>query len=162
MRADRQALGVEGRCAGQHAEALPQQVQRQAGTGFVARGDRAQHALLVDFVVLDQAQFGEMQAAGDLLADGRRAADTGQGAFQTAEELRDQVGAVLSHQAQGVEIVLLPAGIGGLVGLAEQLLLELAEHPLQRPRHFIGDQRVEPFQRAPHPSRQLLRRQGLG
>ena len=74
LRADRQRLGVEGGLAGHHAEALAQQVERQAVADFGAAGDLGQHRGLVHVLGVEQRQFGRVAAE---TADGRAGAGRG-------------------------------------------------------------------------------------
>ena len=86
LRAERDAFGVERRRAGEHAEALAEQVQREAGARFLAHGDVAQHRFLVHLAVVDQAQAAETDGgvvAGRPPSTGC-AADRGEAGFQPA------------------------------------------------------------------------------
>ena len=61
---DRQAFGFVSGRAGEHAETLPEQMQRQAGTRFMARSDCPEDAAFVEFVIFDQAQLAEAEFRG--------------------------------------------------------------------------------------------------
>ena len=62
LRADGEPLGIEGRRAGQDAEALAEQVQRQARAGLMAQRDVAQHRFLVHRVVVTRPGCGTTAA----------------------------------------------------------------------------------------------------
>ena len=85
--------GVEGRCAGKHAEALAEQVQGQAGARFLAHRDVAQQGFLVQLLVVDQAQVLRLQRGRGVVVRGQRATEArmmvhGQARIVTAERGR--------------------------------------------------------------------------
>ena len=163
LRADREALGIEGRRAGEHAEALAEQVQRQARARFVAQRDVAQHRLFVHRVVVDQAQVAER---GRLGADGGELlrelgiADAGERRFQPDQVTRHEVGPIQPQRAQGFHVPGLDAGIARVVGEPEQLLLGLVEHLRQMAGHLVGDEAEEVLHHPAHAARQVGGGQG--
>ena len=163
LRTDRQAFGVEGRLAREHAEALAEQVQRETRARFVAQRDVAQHRLLVHRFVVDQAEVAE----GGLLHPGHaqarrglRVAHAGERGFQADQVTRDEVGAIQAQGAQRFHVPGLDAGIARVVGEAEQLLLGLVEHLREMARHLVGYEAEEVFHDPAHATGQVGRGQG--
>ena len=139
MRAAGQALDIQRRRGGQHAEALAEQVQGEAGARTVPRGDVAKHRGLVHLRLVDQGEV--VGAAGPrrrrVLDRRSRLAERGEAGFQPDHEARHQVGAVQPQGAQGVEVFGFDARVAGMVREPEQLLFQFAEHQLQLPFQFV-------------------------
>ena len=158
MRADRQPIGLECRRAAEHAEALAEQVQSEAGARAVAGGDAAQHAALVHLVCpRPGAGRGRSARCADPgLPAARSARACGRARPPVPQEVRHQVGAVQAHDPQRLEVQRLlrrDCVRGRPVGT---VAARTRPASARAARHLIGDQRVQLFQHAPYPPRQLL------
>ena len=158
----RQALGIEGRRAGEHAKTLAQQLQRQACARLLAHGHRAQHGVFVGFGVVDQAHVVEHDRSRRLGVDRGGFADAAERVLQADQETRYHVGAVLAQRPQRLEMQPLHALVAGLVRQAEQLLLVVDQHVLELPRKLVGEQRVQVLERLAHAAWQRGRCQRRG
>jgi len=154
VRPQRQRLRVVGRAAGEHAEPLAQHHDLRIAALLVPARDFAQHDLLVHHRVLDQGQRLVVQLGLRLLARRPRAADARQRRLQREHVVRHQVAAVLLQRAEVHEDLRLRIVAAGLLGLLEQLLLELHQHAVQRRHEIRGDMVQQVLQYAPHARRQ--------
>ncbi len=169
VRPARQAFDVRGRRGGEHAEALPQQVQVEAGARTVARRDVAQHQGFVHLGLVDQrkvaADPGPPRLRG--LQRWQRLAEAGQAGLQPEHEARHQVGAVEPQGAQGVQVFGFDAGIARMVREPEQMLFLFVEHRLQQVFQLVRRDVHHVVEDHAHPARQggfgqSLRQLGAG
>ena len=158
---DRQAFGIEGRRAGEHAKTLAQQLQWQARARLLAQCHGAQHDVCARLVVVDQAQVAEHRR-GRVCRGRGGFADAAERVLQADQETRHQVGPVLTHHPQRFEMQSLQALVAGLVGQTEQLLLVIDQHALELPREFVREQRVQILQHLAHAAWQGRRSQRRG
>ncbi len=133
-------------------------MQRQAGARFLAHGDVAQHRVLVQFGLLDQAQLVE---GGGLRARLRGAAgvrdapaEGGEAGFQPDHEARHQVRPVQAQGAQGLQVGGFDARVAGVIGEPEQLLLEFRQHRGEVALELVRGGVEQVLEYAPHASRQ--------
>ena len=153
VRAERQAAGIEGRRAGQHAETLAQQVQGQGRTPLLAAGDFAQHRVLVHDRLVDQAEVAEAGSCVRTFRHPRglgRRAHAGQHRFHFDHEARQQVGAGEPEAVQRLHVARLQPGMAGVIGKAEQLALELDQHALHAVVQIFGRQGQRTLQSPAH------------
>uniref|UniRef100_A0A0U1PAS3 Uncharacterized protein n=1 Tax=Mizugakiibacter sediminis TaxID=1475481 RepID=A0A0U1PAS3_9GAMM len=126
--AERQGFGLDQRRGDQHAEAVAEFVQRDAAAHLGARGDVLQRQRLLQLALVDQLQ----RIRGDAMAARRRAVQRGELFLQCQQEARRHVGAAALDLAQAVEATLLFGVVARLLGMLEQLLLEVRQRGAQR------------------------------
>ena len=161
MGAQRQRIRVVGGCPGQHAETLAQHEDLRIAALLVPARDFAQHDFLVHHRVFDQGQRLVVQAQRRCgLRCRPRRADASQLGFQAEHVVRDQLGPVLLQGTQVDEDLGLQMVAACLLGLLEQLLLELHQHRVQRGDEVGRDMVVQVLQHAAHARRQGRRRDG--
>jgi hypothetical protein len=84
-------FGVESGAAREHAEALPEQEQRQAVLQFRARRGVGERAGLLDLVVMDQRHLaGAAETRGHLAAHDHRRMQQRQFGLERMQEIGDQ------------------------------------------------------------------------
>ena len=160
LRADRQVFGVERRLAGEHAEALAEQVERQAVADFGAAADFGEHRGFVEVEVLDERHLAgaEAKRAGGVLA-ARRVLDAGEPGFERDQVARHQVGTRALDQPLRLEPARLHHVVACLLGVTEQLLFEFVERRDQRALQFVGGVFENSAEQPAHPLGQRSRRQ---
>ncbi len=148
---ERQVLGIECRAGGEHAEALPQQLQRTGRALRLAPGDVGQHDVAVDIGVGDQGQRGgRHRRAGCRHVPHPRFAQVGQGRGQGVQEARRELRVdVVQAPGLGVDVGL-DLAVAGAFGVAEQLALQLHDGQLERGAQGLHGQRVQRRQQAAH------------
>ena len=110
-------FGVERGCSSEHAKTLAEQMQRQAGARLLARGNPAQHRVLVQFVIFDQTQMRVAVRVGIVvvsLGGLGMPADRSETGLKPGHEARYQVGTVRAQGPQGLHVSGLQGGVAGL------------------------------------------------
>ena len=161
LRAQRKAFGIQRRRAREHAEALSEEVHRQAGAAFLADGDLAQQRVLVDERVIDQAQHAarRRRGHGGRGLGHRPRTQHGQPGLELEHELRDQVGAIAAEVAQGLHIGRFAARMPGALAEAEQLLFVFLQQGRQVGVEFHRHQPQRGIERIAHAPGQVRRSQ---
>lgn len=145
-RADRQPFGIEGRAARDNAKTLAKQEQRQAVADLGAGRDFPQRNGLVHGAGVDQGQFGELRPRGIHDLGLGRIGQRGQGIFDAVEHRRCQQGAVGMDLLLGFQQGALNLVAAGLFGAAENLLLQLGEHQLERTGEIASEMTQQTLQ----------------
>ncbi|HRO86997.1 MAG TPA: hypothetical protein PLH21_03030 [Chiayiivirga sp.] len=127
-RTDGQALGVERGTTGHHAQALAQKKQRQAVADFRPRGDFTQRHGFIHRLRIDQGQRRERRRRGLRHVGLHRFGQACQGLLDPFEHGRSKVGAIGADALARFQQGTLHLVAAGVLGTAEQLLLELVEH----------------------------------
>lgn len=162
VRPHRKMFGVEGRGTGQHAEALPHQLQGQAVAQAATGGDVPKQRALVHLGIVEQAPF--LSGQGEVLQFAREARRVQLGEFrlQFPDELWNQFEGTLAQAPQRFAVRALGLGTAGTFGQPAKFKLGFVQHDLQLPFQFAGDRALHVLEHALHPWRQVDRRQGAG
>ncbi len=153
VRSQRRVLGLERRPRGEHAEALAQQLQRDADPRRFAPGDIVQHDVAVDVHVGDQGQHLHRRA-GLVLAQrggrGGRQPQRGQGRFQLRLVERREARAARAQALQFLIDILLQLAVAGAFGLVKQCALQFGQGRLQRGLQRLPQQGLQRLQDVAH------------
>ena len=145
VRPYRQALGIERRLRGEHAEALPEQLQVRLRAVALAPRHLVQHDVAVDVGIGDQAhrRYRRRRCRRRGVACRGRPAQPRQVLGQCVQEPARELGGLRAQLADLRIDIGLDLAVARLLGEAEQFALQLHHGQLQRRGQHLGGNAVD-------------------
>ena len=151
VRPHRQALGIERRLRGKHAEALPEQLQVRLRAVAFAPRHLVQHDVAVDVGIGDQGHRRNRRRGGGRATGRGWTAQSRQVVGQRVQEPARELGGMHAQLADLRVDIGLDLAAARLLGKAEQLALQLHHGQLQRRRQYLRGDAVDGLEQVADP-----------